>query len=284
MTSVNDKSLLAFVHIEKAAGTTLIHILRRSFFLKYLDVRPMYKTDNEIFSARSLHTYLKINPNLAAFGGHAVRPIGDLPQFFPNVRFITVLRDPVERFLSQYHYGYNKLNRKISFEAFLDNPCNHDFQTKKLCDNESLESAKFNLKEKFVAVGLAEEFNSFLLLLKRECPNLEVEHEMRNQGTRKSVNEDPLFAKHGHEIMAANAKDIALIDYIKKEIIPKRIESYGANYAADLELLEQGSNLSFPQHLKFALDGAFRKFYYEPASGLIRVSREMPYKGSYAKD
>ena len=32
--------ILGFVHIEKTAGTSLIHILRHNFFMRYMDKEP----------------------------------------------------------------------------------------------------------------------------------------------------------------------------------------------------------------------------------------------------
>src|SRR5918993_986357 len=122
------RRFIAFVHIEKAAGTTFIHILRRHFFLRYLDVRPYSPDSNSVFTARDLELSLKVNPWLRAFGGHAVRPIGDLYDVFPAIRFITILRDPVRRYISQSLYGNAVLKLNLTFDEFLADAHTHDFQ------------------------------------------------------------------------------------------------------------------------------------------------------------
>jgi hypothetical protein len=62
------RACVVFVHIEKAAGTTFIHTLRRNYFLRYLDVRPFSPASNSIFTARDLELSLRVNPWLMAFG------------------------------------------------------------------------------------------------------------------------------------------------------------------------------------------------------------------------
>ncbi|HMU91316.1 MAG TPA: hypothetical protein PKC33_11515, partial [Pseudomonadales bacterium] len=74
----NADDLLAFVHIEKAAGTTFIHILRRNFFLRYLDVRPYGIESGGLFLSGDLRISTRILPGLKCFSGHAVTPYSDL--------------------------------------------------------------------------------------------------------------------------------------------------------------------------------------------------------------
>ena len=40
--------LLAFIHTEKTGGTTLNQVLRRNFFLRFADVRPVVERDGTL--------------------------------------------------------------------------------------------------------------------------------------------------------------------------------------------------------------------------------------------
>ena len=69
------QSLLGFVHIEKAAGTTLTHILRQAFFLKSFEVAPLLtKSAKRIFRPHDLRNLLTINPRVKCIAGHAIKP------------------------------------------------------------------------------------------------------------------------------------------------------------------------------------------------------------------
>ena len=56
------REMLAFTHIEKAAGTSLIHLLRVNYFMKYCDVMPLSIKSSGILRADDLRKIMIINP------------------------------------------------------------------------------------------------------------------------------------------------------------------------------------------------------------------------------
>lgn len=88
---------VVFFHLFKCGGTSVIHRLRRSLPRgRFLHVR-----DPRAFAAT-----LAADPAEArryrAVAGHL--DIGLLAERFPDARWATLLRDPVDRMLSQYHH------------------------------------------------------------------------------------------------------------------------------------------------------------------------------------
>ena len=57
-------SILAFAHITRAGGNTLLHILRYNYFLRSCDVRPLSKQSGGIFCAEDMAKTLIINHSL----------------------------------------------------------------------------------------------------------------------------------------------------------------------------------------------------------------------------
>ncbi len=104
------------------------------------------------------------------FGLHAcvVRP----------AQYITLLRDPVERTLSLYHYLH--ADGQVTLEDFVVTPALKEVdndQTRRIagvdpgigeCTEEMLRVAKNNLREHFTVVGVTERFEETLALLQRK--------------------------------------------------------------------------------------------------------------------
>lgn len=266
------RPFIAFVHIEKAAGTTFIHILRRNFFLRYLDVRPYSPASNAIFTARDLQLSLRLNPWLRAFGGHAVRPFGDLCESFPNIRFVTILREPARRYISQYLYGNAVLKLDLSFNEFLSDSRTHDFQTRKIAGEVNVALAVQILNERFLAVGLVEQLDRFLATLTtRLQPELfRGAYEARNVG-RYSRQEIELFDTYGAAINEVNQADIALYQHVSGML--KDTDHPDAGQKVD--------PLTWRDRVKYFVDGAVRKAYYEPVTGIVRFRNGLTMKGSY---
>ncbi|MEO0974849.1 MAG: hypothetical protein AAFX85_17310, partial [Pseudomonadota bacterium] len=211
--------LLAFVHIEKAAGTTLLYLLRRNFLGRYLDVRPLRQRDPRgEFCAEDLRLALRINPWLRAIGGHSVVPFSDLsgddaPR---QVQYITLLRDPIARYLSQYRYWNRVMGKDWSFERFLDHEASFDLQARKIAGRPDADAALERLRDDFALVGTVDTLDEFLLCLDAMLPTGFAPHyRRRNSGDSDRHEADRLLQRHGDAIAARNAQDLALLQAVR---------------------------------------------------------------------
>ena len=276
------KEIFAFVHIEKAAGTTFIHLLRRNFFLRYIDVRPLSEKSNRIFSLQDLKKYLIINPFLKCIGGHAVVPYSALANKSLNIKFITLLREPVFRYISHYQYWVEKRQKKISFDEFLKLDWMKNFQVKKIAGSENLTLAKKIIKDWFFLVGIAEEFDEFLICLQMKilprifCPY----YKIHNVGINNNIKND-ILSKYYDQIIEKNELDIKLYFYVKNEIIPNLIKQYGTDFRENINHFKKLNDKYRPPTLKSYIDFMCRKIYYERISNGIRYINSMPMKGYY---
>lgn len=263
--------MLAFVHIEKTAGTSIIHFLRNAFFPHYADVRPLGRGGYRYFSAEDLRKYRRIVPGLKAIAGHSIVPHGDLGDA-KDIEFFTFLRDPVQRFLSQYRYWRRHLRIEISFEDFVGLPHTHNKQVCKIAGEPSLQKAIDIIEEKFLFVGLVERMRDDLSAL---CDSIGLQSNKRvlfNLNTGESskpsgVPEDLAFLEMEGVAKECNLLDQGLYEYIAKKTF----------VSEDSTLVLPGSKS--PPLLY--LDYFFRKCYISPVTGAVRVFNGRSARGSY---
>lgn len=280
-----NKSILAFVHTEKTAGTTLIHILRHNFFMRYCDVRPLSNKSEGIFQVEDLKKTLRINPFLACIGGHSIMPFNGLHDHCPHLKYITLLRAPVQRYLSQYQYWCSDLGRKMSFDRFLALKSEYNMQTRRIAGNDKVSDAREILSsECFLLTGILEEFDEFLLLLKKKMNdvNFDLLYERQKVGkTEEKELRQKLIEKYGDYILENNRSDLELYDFVKNSLFPSFKEWYGKNFSSDLVVFKRFKKIHKPKMGKRYVNYVCRKLYYEPLSGFIRHRNGLPAFGAY---
>ncbi|MGH2537158.1 MAG: sulfotransferase family 2 domain-containing protein [Candidatus Promineifilaceae bacterium] len=189
---------LIFLHIPKAAGTTLQAILARHFspdriYAMSTDAEESVKAFIELPADRRAHFRLVMGH--MSFGLHR-----NIPR---PATYITLLRDPLERTLSYYNYvrttPRHALHRHIAVDGlglkeFLEQSVTRDLdngQTRLIsgawnsvadgaCTLEMLAQAKDNLRAHFSLVGLAEEFDRSLVLLSQRFGWRDLAYRRRN--------------------------------------------------------------------------------------------------------
>lgn len=173
------REALVFLHIPKTAGTTLNRIIEWQYNpLRIFTVDPhrmratieRFKT----FSEQRRRTFQVVRGHLS-YGIHDFLPQG--------ATYITMLRDPVSRLLSSYHFILRRplhpLHRKMKSEGLGPadlirlTPQSQNLQCRFISgigkggaiDERALQMAKENLTRSFRVVGLSERFHESLLLM-----------------------------------------------------------------------------------------------------------------------
>jgi hypothetical protein len=198
---------IAFVHINKTAGTTFTEYLR-NHFLAPSAVAPPFFGDYEQIGIKDSTREL--------YWGHF--PFAQFAAQRPDAIFITFLRDPVERVISQYRSLHNPANlsggwakvisaparralefaQQATFEefAFSDEPfiVGHlqDLQTRFLSSfadvshPEFLSSAMANLERKLLFFGTTETFARSIQLFQYQLGS---SHPYRPEQQRRNVSQ-----------------------------------------------------------------------------------------------
>jgi len=272
--------MLVFVHIEKSAGTSLIHILRRNYFLKYCDVRPLKAGSNGVFTMDDFNKYIKINPGMECLSGHSVKPYGDI-MTIPDLQLITLLRDPVKRYISQYQHWIEKKTINLPFDDFLKIESVSNFQTKKIAGTDDIDLAKHKLDD-FFLVGTLENFDEFLLFLRNKLVdvNLDPAYHRLNQAKKAGMAEE-IMHRFLPQIEERNQNDIILYNYVQDKIREKNRLEYGASIDDDVARFRSSNKVSIKGKLKSNLDFLYRKLYLEPVTNRLRKKGGMQKHGSY---
>jgi Galactose-3-O-sulfotransferase len=176
-----DSDALIFIHLYKTGGTTLNRIIEWEYKLpRICSVEPTWWR-------WSYQRIMRWSPERMAgidvFKGHM--PFG-LHRLVPRAAsYITVLREPVERAISDYYFArrfkphpHHRAAIQLTLEEFFLQKHEHNLQSRILagpnsrelfpsvCNAASLAAAKENLARHFIVVGLTERFDETLALLK----------------------------------------------------------------------------------------------------------------------
>ena len=182
-----EKRNILFLHVPKAAGSTVQRMLRRKYGRRFLEC-PWTEVDQQSKQLRDFDTATSGTRVICGHFGYGIHEA-----LSGESEYVTVLRHPAKRTQSYYryaattpgHYLYDQLVRDgTTFEEFLlsrmtveiDNFQTRLFSGEKGRVNEKpigeldaadLEKAKCRLKEDFVLVGLSEDLAGTLLLWKQ---------------------------------------------------------------------------------------------------------------------
>ena len=234
------RPVLAFVHIQKTAGTSLITILRNSFGIGHLEVRTLDTSPGAVFSAADLAVVLRVSPWVKSICGHEiVEPTAHLPaRFLPY----TILREPVARTLSHFEDKQRRGREPPGLEDFLADPENRNFQVRKIAGCEDLDKAKRLLAESYLFVGIQERFDESVRALAALAPwPMDLRYMPSNvfesREIRDRLRQDPEVMARFKEI---NALDTELHDWVTRELYPAFLDRAGNPPADPLPTLAAG--------------------------------------------
>lgn len=232
------KKTVIFLHIPKTGGTTLRSIINREYkenerllINNYPHLPRRNGIDRIIKLDRDQKAELKFIYGHFAFGIHKY-----LPQ---ESTYITFLRNPIDRIISHFYF-VKKHNIKEhignmdgdTLEEYLEKGIKYELNngiTRLLCSNEKIQKnstickkdltiAKDNLNKYFSFIGILEEFNNGLSILKNQFSwdkNLFYKKEnITKHPNRKQIPDDVI-----KKIIRMNALDIQLYNYAKEKYI-----------------------------------------------------------------
>jgi hypothetical protein len=215
------------LHMPKTAGTTLKVLAKKNYQPEQIiNLYEPFRNHEEVMNRLKrleLDETQWINCHLS-FGIHEYlsRPAA----------YVTILRDPVERIISDYYFilnnpnhGMHKEVKKMSLFEFQSQQIHTNKQTKvivgvpleKTVDLEDIEQAKKNMEDYFCFVGITELFLESAFLMKQHLNWHKVKVIHRNVSKNRS-NVSEISPTVIDQIKENNKIDIALYQYAKKEV------------------------------------------------------------------
>lgn len=262
---MTSRRIFAFAHIEKCAGTSVITVLRSLYGPAHVDVIPLDK-NAMTFGQGDLDRTLRIVPFARSIAGHSIRPFidYDTPEGVELV-FYTVLRSPVDRYISDFFHFVDLLGFPADFEKWLDFEERSNFITRSIAGTVDLDRAKELLDSKIQVVGTVEYYDRFLSDLATEMgqPRLSQIRVFANRAEKRPDSIRSRFDKNKHlkQILDRNSVDLALYDYANDKIRLRQAES------RDSDAKQETSGLGTRDKCRLLLNRGYRSVIYKPLMG-----------------
>jgi hypothetical protein len=264
-----EKQIVCFLHIEKAAGTTIHEILKNNYWNYFRETPYVYKrldkSQNQYLKSEELLSIRKKIPFFKAFGGHSIRLWEDYGRLLDqDVFYFTFFRHPVKRYLSNYFFQKYNMSIERSFEEYLSDSYFHNFMTNKICGESDDKKAIEILNQYNVFIGFVEDFDASLVLLRRELSGkalFNINYEKKNVNKNKYSDEiDDLLERYKDQIYNNNEVDCKLYDYFFQRF--RQGPRKQINVHKLVKLQKENVNYKFSR-VKRKLQHKLRRLYFQ---------------------
>ncbi|MCP4423323.1 MAG: sulfotransferase family 2 domain-containing protein [Chloroflexi bacterium] len=254
----NPRSIL-FLHLPKTAGTTLNNIIARQYQpeeIHYLGAL----TQKAIVQFKAMDAAERAKFRLLT--GHMGYGLHD--QMAPPTAYFTILREPIERIISFYYFVQRNgahylhdfvLKDDVGLDDFVKSRISimtDNFQVRLIsgvwdqrpygeCSREALEQAKQNLLTDFAVVGLTEEFDKTLILLKRAF-NWRHVYYLRQNATQNRPQTDSFSQQTLDTVRAYNQLDLELYAFAQNLFV-QQMKQQGVSFSIEAWLFPRINRL-----------------------------------------
>jgi Galactose-3-O-sulfotransferase len=264
--------VLVFIHINKTAGRTVRYVLRSSYGLRHCEVEPWHAAwGGPPFSTPDLRRLRKVYPRLKSIAGHRITGYVDLEEPGTEFRYLTFLREPVALSASRFQYQIDFRKKNVAFDEWISQESFHNAQAKQIGGTESVDDALRAIDAKEIFIGLTEQFDESLVLLKGlRAGDLDIAYKPVNVARRKRLAAEVLASpRMRRAIVEANSSDLALYEHVTQEVYPAQQRDYGASLAEDVARYQADRLRDFNRR-KLTASRAKQYLIYKPLLTLYR--------------
>jgi hypothetical protein len=259
--------MIVFLHVPKTAGSTFQFILENSFGISACHTNHIKA---EVFEQGDFEFARRFFFRLKSIAGHNL--VDPLSLRVGSPFYITFLREPIARVISQYRDSVHMEGNRLSFEECVRTlPRFQDCHVRLMAGGRDLDRAKLFL-EKCHVVGLTEHFDLSLEILRRLCPErLNLNYATRRvtprHATRINLDAEPRLMDIAREY---NELDLELYRFATEEVFPALCERAGLKGSDEAPTRAVYANEWHPQ---FLLCQFFNMLVYRQAAKLKRAAR-----------
>jgi Galactose-3-O-sulfotransferase len=284
------KPTIIFLHMPRSGGTTLNRLIEWEYGpMSVFAVDPHFYrwSYNTLTRSRAFDI-----PHLKALQGHM--PFGVHALLNTPATYITMLRDPIDRVISEYYFRLHHPRRHprehrevktLGLEEYIRTTPRHNVQTKLAagcrngydflegeCTADTLALAKHNLSRHFSLVGLTERFDESLALAK-----VMFGWEIRRHGSfhveRRRPQTDRVPAGVRDLIRDRYRYDVALYEY-GVTLFNEALAKHAAQVRVEVERIRKARNLSAVESISFrARSFAFKTISRMRSAALVVAAR-----------
>ncbi len=268
--------VIAYAHIPKAGGTTLINFLRSVYGPLHIDVIDRFPSGhpNKRYRRRDLKIDLKLHVRPRSLAGHSLKPFEDFGDMNDRISWYTILRNPEMRCFSQYcqDIDLGRWPEDTLFAEWIEKGGNNsNRQVQQVAGQADAKAAMQVVKHKSVFVGLLEFLEETLCMLPNalDCPELNAASQakprnIRNSGGRyeKHLEREPDLQK---QLTQHNEEDSKFYRMIVENVWPDQLKSFLSNRGAG-----QSSGHMWRGSYHRIMNRVHRNIFYKPFVSLDR--------------
>jgi hypothetical protein len=283
--------ILAYSHIPKAGGRTLIGLLRGCFGVAHIDVEHRFPSNaiDRWYRKKDLTFDIRIHPWVKSLAGHWLRPYIDFGEYENRLQWYTFVRKPTDRSFSQYFQDI-ELGRITDAVTFADwsqirhlGGRNRNAQVRQICGKESAQLAIETIEKKNIFVGVLEEYDLSLKTWRAFIGYPRICLEYRS---RKNVRSDkPLYHRIrdrqpniDRHLAEHNTEDHVLYQYVCDVVFPEQIAAFGGKDALEAQTMRPLDGVRQRVGL-CSLNRLYRNLVYKP---VVKLSCTVSRAGSRA--
>jgi len=261
-----------FLHIPKTAGTSLSDVLQKAYGAdQCFSNQELYARPDELAAAfcelpESQREKYEVLAGHYRYGFHELLP--------GEHKYMTFVRNPVDLVLSWYYFIRSQKNNPLHKSVVGSNMSLSQFVTtvaemnnlmvrwltgamvggrpipRGACTPDMLEQAKHNLKERFCFVGVTEEFDRSVILMKREFGWSHAPLYFSRNVSKTRAPRESLTNAERDLILENSQLDCQLYDYVVREFCTK-VSDHGVSFQNELDVYK--GNLKDYQDLAHVL-------------------------------
>lgn len=225
-----DNKILVFSHLMKTGGTSLNQHLKGCYGSKMHVVTKARNLllDGDPYDKEEFGDDLKKFKELKVISGHQVRPFIDYGVFEEYFKWMIILRHPHKRFVSHYIQITNRegsIHKGLSIEEWERRFDTSNYMVRFIAGKSDLNLAKEILKEKFMVVGLTEELNHTINMMRAVMGDnkFKLPRESHKNKSTDNTLKNSLLNNKIDFIKKSNDLDLKLYHFVKNELWPTQL-------------------------------------------------------------